>query len=303
MIRETHIGDIGQNEHFRELTGLDELVHIARRIDGIRSENERRKNASTENGYSFTHTDSLEEAIDLCEYGWPEGRARVVEKMGEVALDESIANLGTTVQFSFEVSGDEPDIDRYLADDPENMIEPFVDPSTAGRNVKLLMNAGQHAFVAADQIERRGVVVATALDVLTTAGYGVQVDVFERTRASRGLFGSSGDMTVEYRIPIVGAGSYMNIDTLSFCLIHPSFLRRLIFALNESEPDDIRDDMGFYSGGGYGQPLYAELREGENTVVIDKDDYLFSSDDQIGESAIELSKRLIRSANELAHHQ
>lgn len=293
MQRETNTLGSGQVEHFRSLDSLGELLDTAKRVDGSEVTDFRYSCASLSGGFEFTHTNTLGEAIELCEYGWAEGRERVIEKIGNVAIDDAIANLGNTIEYSFQVSGDEPDIDRYLADDPENMIDPFIDPTKAGRNVKLIVNSGQHAFMEADRIERRGVTVAVALDLLSTAGYGVELDMAERTS-------NYGGATVEYRIPIVESGSYVNVDTLSFCLIHPSFLRRLIFALNESEPEQLRQEMGFQSGSGYGRPEYLVLQEDENSVIVDKDDYLLESDEQIPEKAAELVQRLIDTASQQA---
>ena len=75
---------------------------------------------------------------------------------------------------------------------------------------------------------------------------------------------------IEYYIPIIEPGNYLDIDTASFCLAHPSFLRRAMFAVNETEKDKIRKVAGFYSGGGYGVPSKIFSKIPPNSFIINK---------------------------------
>lgn len=283
----------GEVCYFRQLTSIDEVLLIA---DGINSldEEEQRRCASINNDFGFTHTNSLKEAIDLCRYGWSEGRERVLETMARLGIDDSLANLGDEIDFQLETAGDEPDIDRYLAGDPENMMNYRIEDSITGRNVKLLVNSSQAAYVDPTIITRRGIAVVAAIETAATAGYGVSLDMVERSSPSTTFWGETSATIVEYRIPIAEAGGYVNIDTLTFTVTHPSFLRRLMFALNENEPAEIREEMGYMSGRGYGRPEPIKLREGEEAIVIDKDDGLLKSDDEILPFATDIAKKLIR---------
>ena len=255
----------GTLEHYRQLDSLAELTHIAKDIAG-REQSFRSQCASIQGTYNFTGTNSLEEAIDLCELGWPEGRERVSELMQRYSLDDELTNHGQTVEFSYGEAGDEPDIDRYLSGDTDNMVVYQVDPSLNGKRLHVVVNASQHAFVERGQIARRGAAIAIALDSLAASGYGVQLDIAERSAAS----GYREQKIVEYRIPIVEAGGFMDVDSLSFTLVHPSLLRRLIFSLNEHESPELRHTMGYNNGGGYGQPLELPAQPEDRTFVIGK---------------------------------
>lgn len=272
---------------YRQLGGIDELIEIADKINS-NDENERYRCASITGGYSFTHTESLEEAIDLCKNGWREGRDKVLSAMSSLSIEDSLSNLGQVINYHHDTSGDEPDVGLYLSGDPENMINYRVDDSMSGRNVKLLVNVSQHAYVDPTAITRRGIAIVAATETASAAGYGVQLEAVEHTVSSS----YSSVMSIEYRIPLAEAGSYLNIDTLTFAIVHPSFLRRLIFALNESESSEIRDRMGFWEGRGYGVPAPIELHDDEHAIIIDKDDGLLEKDEDIIPYATSIAKRL-----------
>jgi hypothetical protein len=279
----------GGEHHFRQLSGIEEIIDNAERIDNLDSR-ERGLCASVTGDRYFTHTDSLREAINLCKYGWPEGRERVLKAMSDLSIEDSLSNLGQVIEYDFDTSGDEPDVGLFLSGEPENMIKYSVDESVMGRNVKLLVNVSQHAFVDPSIITRRGIAIVAATETASAAGFGVQLEAVEHTVSSR----YNEDMSVEYRIPLAEAGSYLNIDTLTFAIVHPSFLRRLVFALNENEPSDIRDKMGFWEGRGYGAPERIVLRDYEHAIIIDKDDGHLTNDDEIIPYATEIARKLIQ---------
>lgn len=296
MRKETSTTEEGFLEYRRQLEGLGELIEIARDINDTVDPSLRHRNASLDtdsSSHAFTHTRTLSEAIDLCQNGWAEGRQRIKEALSRLESDE-LANLGTQIEFSIDVAGDEPDIGRYLAGEPEDMIEFFLQPNTRGRNVKLVVNASQHAFVSADAITRRGVAIAAVLEAMSTAGFGIALEVVERCESS-----GYSKTAVEYRIPIIKAGEYFNIDSLAFALTHPSFLRRLLFTLNESESSDLRDDMGYWNGRGYGRPRDPELRPEEGAaILIGKGEGLLDRDSEIVPYAVKLAKMLIEAAQQ-----
>jgi hypothetical protein len=293
MIREQALEVGGGIEYRRQLEGVTDLIAVARDING-RSQSFKNDCASVREGFSFTGTQSLGQAIGLCEYGWPEGRQKVADLIGRYSVDDALTHRGQTIEFDYDVAGDEPDIDRYLAGEPENMIDYHIDPANSGRNLKLIVNASQSAYVGAETITRRGVAIALAMDMMTAAGYGVGLEMAERSEGYGRRDGK--DITVEYRIPVVESGGFVDLDSMTFCLVHPSFLRRLIFSLNEHEPDDIRDAMGYHESGGYGRPRSLDLSEDERAVVVDKDDGLLNFDEEIPVFANELTKRLIKLA-------
>lgn len=280
--------------HFRELSGMPELVDIAEGITR-RSPDFQADCASIQGSYTFTHTQSLEQAIDLAKDGWPEGYDRVRSLMGKVSLDDAIANLQQSMEFTYDVAGDEPDVERYLAGDPENMMQYHVDERRRGNVMKMIISSSQPAFVDASVMERRGTAICLATEMLTSVGLSLDVTVNERTSDQR--WDTDTATTIDYRIPILHAGDYLNMEAVIFAVAHPSFLRRLIFALNENEPSELRDTMGFHEHGGYGMPMSAVLHDDEIGIVIDKEDGMLRDDDEVLPYATELTKRIITLAS------
>lgn len=289
MFKETSNMPDGTTQYFRQLEGIAEVIELAKIIDNSERLFRRGCGSTAEDRNDFTHTKTLTEAIDLCQNGWPEGRQKIKDALAD--LDEDgVANLGSQVNYDFDVSGDEPDVDRYLAGEPESMIDYFIKPNSKGRNVKLIVSAAQPAFIHADKITRRGVAIAAALESVALAGFGIELEMAERTTSSE-YTGTAA----EYRIPVVKAGDYLNLDSLAFALLHPSFLRRMIFALNENETERIRNLMGFWVDRGYGRPAEPQLRPDEDTaVIVDRDEGMLDSDSQIPAYAVTLAKQLIR---------
>lgn len=275
--------------HRRQLTGIVDVVSAAKTVLGADSDFQRNCSSMEPESFNWTQTESLEEAVTLCELGWPEGLAMAESKILELDLD-SPGNLGFMLEQQFSTSGDEPDVDRFLSGEPENMVEYSLDQNRTGRNVRVLFNIAQSAGVESDTIMRRGIVVAAALGNITTAGYGIDLDLVERVGPSYSVM---SDQVVEYSIPLTEAGDYFNLDSLIFGLVHPSMLRRLIFAMNECEDEELRRDFGFGSYGGYGMPLSIPKEEHPGTVVIDKQHYLVGSDEQIPEAVESLTKEIL----------
>ncbi len=292
MIRKSTTTTPSGFEHFRELDGLADLVAVAKSIDES-SPQVRMRASSVQGDAYFTGTNSLAEAINQCELGWQQGRQKIVDAVAQISVQDILTHKDEEVSFIFDVAGDEPDVDRYLAGEPEDMVAYYLEDARQGKDLKLIVNASQHAFVRSDAIIRRGIAIAVALEAVSAAGYGVQLELAEKCAPS-GYYG--GASTLEYRIPVIGSGQYMDVDALSFSIVSPSFLRRLVFALNENEPADIRDEFGFYEGHGYGMPQNIEPKPGEKAVVINKDEGLLGSDEQIEVFAKEIANRLLNRA-------
>ena len=103
-----------------------------------------------------------------------------------------------------------------------------------------------------------------------------------------------GDTTVEYHIPVVHPGGFLDIDMAAFCVAHPSFLRRLIFALNEHEAVDLRRKMGFCAGGGYGKPAKLVSELPAHSFVIEQGEGLdLDSDAEMQQFAQQVVDRAI----------
>lgn len=293
MIRETLNLEDGTTVYTRRLDGISEAADLSRRI-ATKTGAEREGFSSITGDEGFTRTKTLDEAIHLFEHGWVEGASQAQEALVDCDLADSIAQIRPTVESSFDVSGDEPDVDRFIAGEPENMMIFYPDQGQFGKVLELKVNVAQHAYVSERAILRRGVVVSAAAGLIATAGFGLQIDAVEHIGDLSHRHASRSRL--EYTVPIAQAGDYFSLDAVIFALAHPSFLRRILFAVEENEDPMIRDLFGIRSTGGYGMPETIRQESGDTSVIVDKDDYLSESWDTVSRDAQSLAHRLIDQA-------
>lgn len=259
----------------RELENLDEAIVVMESV---------KKRGRTYLGEASLRTDSgadpwsgtrtMGDAIQIARYGWPEGRELIRETLERIDTDELIGMRETMEPYE-DVAGDEVDIDRYLSGDHKNMMQYDLRYDQNGKVVDLFVNCSVSAYVTPQQIIKRGAAILAARELLASNGYTMGITMVESTT-------NHGSTKVEYRIPLIHPGGYMDLDTAAFCLAHPSFLRRLVFALNENEKEPLRERMGFVESGGYGLPSPISLPLPRAALVIDKHEGLdLSSDAEI----------------------
>lgn len=236
--------------HVRSFEHMGEVTALAQQSLRAKDSYDR---SSQNNGSEFSGTKSLEEAIDLLRFGWPEGTSAAQELLAKIDLDEITQQFQErfTQTTYYDLAGDEADVGRYLDGDPESMRNIIVVPQKVGSIVKILVNHSQHHYIEAGVMRRRGVVTLGLVEALHKLGYSVDLQAYGVVTPSGG-----GDPSKKYEtyIPLLSPGSITNLDTISFAIAHPSFLRRIIFALKEEEPEEIRDLFGFHSTSGYGVP-------------------------------------------------
>lgn len=258
-----HIG--GYEVYGRELTDLSEAIVVMEAIKhrGETSLGEESLNINYDSD-PWSGTRNIDEAIRIARYGWPEGRELIKDTLDEIDTDE-LVGLRRTMEPYVDVAGDEVDVDRYLAGDHENMVQFALKYDQNGKVVTLFVNATMSSYIEPQQIVKRGAALVAAKEILTSSGYAMGITMVESATSSRGR-----DIQTEYHIPLISPGEYLDVDTAAFCLAHPSFLRRLIFALNDNESTALRRTMGFHPGGSYGQPANIALPLPRSALVIDK---------------------------------
>ena len=140
----------------------------------------------------------------------------------------------------------------------------------------MYVNASMASHVSSERIMQRGGALYAAIEALRTEGYSLGLTMVDSTK------NNYFSHYTEYQIPVVQPGEYLDIDTAAFCLAHPAFLRRGVFALNEHEPNDIRYAMGFMVGGGYGEPTRMVSDLPPHSFLIDQGEGLdLRSDDDM----------------------
>lgn len=189
-------------------------------------------------------TRSLTEAIELAYSGWPEGRRRI-EVLREKIDISHLLPTSRAVQELYDVSGDEVNIDLFLSGEPEYMATMHMpELRHAGKIVRILVNRGVNWKTPIEQITRRGLAILVAIEALIMLGYSVELSL---CTADESYSGKRRECT----IPILHAGDPINLDSFAFFLMHPSLIRRIGFAVSETESYEMRRDFRYYSEGNY----------------------------------------------------
>jgi hypothetical protein len=194
--------------------------------------------ASEDDG--FYGTTSFKQWAKLLTEGWEKG----AKSAGELA-DELVPYLfGTKVvdQEFNDYEGDEVDVDRYLQNDPECMINYKETKVNGGAKfLKIGINLSVNASVSSNALIWRGILVAALVDTLETHGYRLDVYGYDYTR------GRQGDrLTI---IPVKNENQPCDLERLASLIGHPSSLRRGVFSADEKLHKSL---FAYYVSGGYG---------------------------------------------------
>lgn len=197
---------------------------------------------------SWYGTKTWEEAIRLARYGWPEGLKKLKPIMASVY--DSIGSQVLVEHMVLDTEGEFPDVQAHVMGLPESMVRlerGLVERS--GRIVRVVYNVGASSAVKPDVIMRRGAMAAAVCDSIGRAGYLCEV-------VGHKWYGRSANKTdpdlIGLIFPIKRADEPLNLERLAFCMAHPSMLRRILFGVGETFPEELRETFHQHKGGSYG---------------------------------------------------
>ena len=230
---------------------LSKLVEYAQ--SPCKAEDEKRSSLTSDQdrfgGRSWYGTESLPDACKLALDGWEGPRVEVNRYVDEVRDHVQRFTLPSFVP-TFDVSGGEVDVDRYLLGEPENMIEQTIMPTAKhGKVVRLIVAGTVSAMIDQDTINKRGAAIVALIDALRIAQHTLEIWVQHGVETY-----AAGQHKEWHCVTLLKAPEdQVDLDSLMFALAHPSMLRRLIFSVMEHESALVRRQFHFHSGGGYGQ--------------------------------------------------
>lgn len=265
----------GRTMHFRQLDSIGEMIDAMQHAPEQQEQSDLGAASLRTDEERWSGTRTMDEAIELARYGWEDGRQRLRQVVGRVAIDQLVGRR-PIVESRLDFAGDEVDIGAYLHGEPEHMVDYQVRQDTHGKQAMMYVNASMSSRVSSERIMQRGGALYAAIEALRTEGYSLGLTMVESTQ------NNSFSHYAEYQIPVVRPGEYLDIDTAAFCLAHPAFLRRGVFALNEHESNDLRYSMGFMAGQGYGEPIPMVSDLPPHSFLIDQGEGLdLRSDDDM----------------------
>lgn len=185
---------------------------------------------------------TVEKAKELVRYGWEAGVA-IDGRDAAHRIDEVPA-----FEYSLAEEGAEADVGAFLEGEPACMgdMRRFPLPKPL---VRIGVNLSTSCVISSEKMMRVGQSILACVERLRSAGYPTVVDCVFAVRA----MGREDECFIRVRVqesdqPVAGA-------VLAFWVAHPSALRRVMFAMAETLPQEVRTKFGFHTGGGYGYPI------------------------------------------------
>ena len=210
------------------------------------------KLSSTNGSYSFTQTQSYEEATKLLKDGWSSMAQEITKKLNVIknqVVNEHVQKI------LYDVVGFQASVPRYLQGIPTSMVNKKLVP-VKQKVITLDKDISYNASIKTEQIIEASVQTLQLIKKIEAQGIRVNLNLVWGVAA--------GDTKEVVKIRLKSANERLNISKLSFPLVHPSMLRRLCFRYLEVAPTVTKP----YTWG-YGAPL-----DGSQLKTYCKDEYV-----------------------------
>lgn len=210
------------------------------------------KLSSTDGSYSFTQTQSYEEATKLLKDGWSSMAQDITKKLNVIknqVVNEHVQKI------LYDVVGFQASVPRYLQGIPTSMVNKKLVP-VKQKVITLDKDISYNCLIKTEQIIEASVQTLQLIKKIEAQGIRVNLNL---------VWGVSAGNTKEVaKVRLKSANERLNISKLAFPLVHPSMLRRLCFRYLEVAPTVTKS----YTSG-YGSPL-----DGSQLKTYCKDEYV-----------------------------
>jgi len=180
----------------------------------------------------FYGTPNRDVAFRLASLGWAEGRKLLSKARAQ--MPKSSARVHS---MEWDVGGDYPDPARAAAGAPDCMVTKGNSIELPKQVIRVVVSASTPCSTPPSEYINRGAAILSAIEAAELCGYPIQVEVEETSFTFNQGFSCS--------ILLKEAGHPCDLDSLAFFLIHPSSLRRVFFALLETENELINMRIGY----------------------------------------------------------
>lgn len=201
----------------------------------------------------FTGTSSFDEACQHATHIWQDGIDMYEKAQGELS-DVNPGDHGSILwQTRIHAEGDEVLVDRYLDNDPDCWLDPYMEQTPNGSSIiRAVFNGGASGKVSARDKIRQGLRFMQVVDALEASG--MRVEIIACWHAA-----STGN-GVSYcnAVSLKAAQDPLDIPGILFWIAHPSAQRRFAFLLRDNltaRHDGPHVDAiwrGVSNGAGYG---------------------------------------------------
>jgi hypothetical protein len=180
----------------------------------------------------FYGTPSRDAAFEIARLGWAEGRKLVSKARAQMPKASARVNV-----MEWDVAGAYPDPARAAAGAPDCMVNNGDLVECPTQVIRVVVSVSTPCTTPLNEFVNRGAAILSAIEAAELCGYPVEVEVEETSHTMGQGFSCS--------IVLKHAGHPADLDSLAFFLIHPSSLRRVFFALLETERERITMQIGY----------------------------------------------------------
>lgn len=191
------------------------------------------------------HMMSLEEAVNMAQYGWPDGTKQIAKTLDTLPPDDE-----ALPDWNMDVSGSICNVPAYLAGEPECMWR-MSECKRSERRVSLIVQAHVPSKAAVQEVMNYAISVAAIVRSLEASGINVSIYSLMYTR------GAATEIDLGYGSVVKEFGEPMDLAKIAFAM-HPVWFRRIHFAWQERTEDAIRAGLGGHSYG-YANRLNREV--------------------------------------------
>lgn len=231
--------------------------------------------------FEFTQTHSLEEAMNLCQFGYHQDFNQLIEL--KIKLERYV-KLSSKKQKQYnDYIGYVPDVKAYLDGNPLSMLNK---KNQSRKKIDIYFNSSFSSKTSIEAIFNRGAIVLILIEMLENLGYSVDFHLFIMVAKNLQIHFSEFILKRETE--------RLNLQKLYFPLCHPSWIRRLYFRLVEEtkEATDIWVP-------GYGIP--SDLVTVKKIMELKSNDIIIPTIDELGitgDNIIDDANRLFEYVNQ-----
>jgi hypothetical protein len=208
---------------------------------------------------SFYGVSRFDEAVQLAREGWSEGAQGAIDIAEKAVAKVEREHDMPAFHPVWDVAGCEVDVARYLAHEPENMVDYEIVPTTkAGRVIVVCASVSYSGSLSVETVRRRGHIITALILALSKLGYSVEV--WADTSAAR------GGKIARDRVLVKGASDPLDTASIMFAFTHPAMLRVLEFAAMHALPKSWQSAIGV--GSSYGGPASPKRDLPEGTIYL-----------------------------------
>ena len=130
--------------------------------------------SSISESYDFTQTRSLDEAMDLCLYGYHDNFNKLIQL--KLQLEKYVKISSKRNKQYNDYIGYVPDVKAYLEGNPLSMLNKV---SARRKKLDIYLNTSFRGDTPSESIYNRGAIVLTLVEILESLGYSVDLHLFE----------------------------------------------------------------------------------------------------------------------------